>query len=271
MPEDSLPTHMIQGSLEHILFITLAVSIDYQRDANSLWQSACRTYADPETTYLFLPEKLFNKSVEAITKDMQKYKLSKKPRRDAFIWRTVALSFLKTWHGDPQEFLRDCGWDALEILSRLKSDTHIEQGRLRHEFPYLRGKKIGSLWVRMLRDNIGISHLKNLNRVPIPVDIHVARASLALGVVRGKYLGSLEPIFEKIREVWFKSTQGLSFGRREMIALDLDKPLWNLSKYGCADRSADSNDCPHKHECSVQDLCVSGKITIRNTKVELDT
>lgn len=271
MPEDILPSLMIQGSLEHILYITLTVSIDYQRDANSLWQSAGRTYVDPETTYLFYPDKLFNRSVEAITKDMQKYKLSKKPRRDAFIWRTVALSFLKTWHGTPQEFLRDCGWDALEILSRLKSDTHIEHGKLKHDYPYLRGKKIGPLWVRMLRDNIGISQLKNINRVPIPVDIHVARASLALGVVRGKYLGPLEPLFEMIREAWFKSTQGLSYGRREMVALDLDKPLWNLSKHGCADRLADGNDCPRKHECSVQDLCVYGKIAINNTKVELDT
>lgn len=167
--------------------------------------------------------------------------------------------------------MRDCDWDALEILSRLKSDTHVEQGRLTYDYPYLRGKKIGPLWVRMLRDNIGISHLKNLNRVPIPVDIHVARASLALGVVRGKYLGPVEPMFERISEVWFESTQGLNFGRKEMIALDMDKPLWNLSKYGCAERSADSNDCPHKHECSVRELCVSGKITIKNMKVEMDT
>jgi len=34
MPEDILPAGMNSGSLEHLLFITLTVSIDYQRDAN---------------------------------------------------------------------------------------------------------------------------------------------------------------------------------------------------------------------------------------------
>ncbi len=34
MPEDILPKGMAQGSLDHLFFVTLTVSIDYQRDAN---------------------------------------------------------------------------------------------------------------------------------------------------------------------------------------------------------------------------------------------
>jgi hypothetical protein len=37
MPEDILPKGMKRGSLEHLMFITLTVAIDYQRDANALW------------------------------------------------------------------------------------------------------------------------------------------------------------------------------------------------------------------------------------------
>ena len=40
MPEDELPEGVIRGSLEHLLFITLTVTIDYQRDAHELWQIA---------------------------------------------------------------------------------------------------------------------------------------------------------------------------------------------------------------------------------------
>jgi hypothetical protein len=36
MPEDVLPHSIKRGSLEHLLFITLTVSIDYQRDAEAL-------------------------------------------------------------------------------------------------------------------------------------------------------------------------------------------------------------------------------------------
>jgi len=49
--------------------------------------------------------------------------------------------------------------------------------------------------LRMLRDNVGIKKLKNLDKVPIPVGIQVARATLAIGVVRGKFNGSKQLIW----------------------------------------------------------------------------
>ena len=47
MPEDLLPKGVIRGSLEHLLFITLTVAIDYQRDANILWEVSRKTWEDP--------------------------------------------------------------------------------------------------------------------------------------------------------------------------------------------------------------------------------
>jgi len=48
------------------------------------------------------------------------------------------------------KFLEACNWNSLKILKRLKSEN----------FSYLGGNKIGPLWLRMLRDNVGISKLK---------------------------------------------------------------------------------------------------------------
>ena len=48
-PEDIIPKGMMKGSLEHILFITLTVSIDYQRDASVLGYNSRKTFEDPET------------------------------------------------------------------------------------------------------------------------------------------------------------------------------------------------------------------------------
>lgn len=48
-PEDMIPNGMIKWSLEHMLFITLTVSIDYQRDASVLWYNSRKTFEDPET------------------------------------------------------------------------------------------------------------------------------------------------------------------------------------------------------------------------------
>ncbi len=270
MPEDLLPSGVKRGSLEHLLFITLTVSIDYQRDANALWESSRQTFEDPDTRYLYDPESLHVKKPRVINVDMQKYGLSRKPKKDADIWRTVGVSFFKKWRGNPTNFLQDCNWDSMSVLRRLKEDMHLYNGKSVADYPYLRGNKIGPLWLRMLRDNVGVKELKNLERVPIPVDIHVARASLTTGVVHGRFDGRLEDIFEQIRNAWFQSVKGLSVGNREMIALDVDEPLWHLSRYGCSSRDIYGN-CPMSSKCEAREFCVKGKVSIKKSQVELDT
>lgn len=271
MPEDITPSEVERGSLEHVLFITLTVSIDYQRDAPSLWKVSRQTWQDPETRYLFDPRQLHQITFQKIVKDMQKYKLSKKPQKDANIWRTVSLTFHDKWKDDPRNFLRDCSWNSLVILPRLRNDTHLYKGKSVSDYPYLRGPKIGPLWLRMLRDNVDISELRNLDKVPIPVDIHVARATLATGVVRGDFEGRLEPLFKYIRKAWFASMEGLSLEARPMIALDVDEPLWQLSKYGCTKRNDISGFCPVRQRCEAIEYCLEGKIRIGNGLVELET
>jgi hypothetical protein len=271
MPEDITPNGVKRGSLEHILFITLTVSIDYQRDAPALWESSRKTFADPETRYLFNPKLLHETPFRKIVEDMQKYKLSKKPQKDAKIWRTVSVTLYKKWEGDPRNFLKNCNWDSSLILSRLREDTRLYNGRLVSDYPYLRGPKIGPLWLRMLRDNVDISQLRNLEKVPIPVDIHVARATLTTGVVRGSIDIRLDELFEYIRKAWFESVEGLSIKDRPMIALDVDEPLWHLSKYGCTKRNKTTSYCPYYSKCEARDFCIEGIVKIENGVVELET
>lgn len=271
MPEDIAPKGVRHGSLEHIMFITLTVAIDYQRDAVTLWESSRKTFEDPQTAYLFDPKLLHETKPSVIRKDMQKYGLSKKQYKDAEIWRTVGVTFYKKWQGHPINFLSDCGFEASKILLRLRTDTHLYNGKPRQDYPYLRGNKISPLWLRMLRDNVGITNIKNLDKVPIPVDIHIARATLATGIVRGYYSGSLEGIFEEIRKAWFDSVKGSALHERAMIALDVDEPLWHLSKYGCTYRDKSSGNCPKFTTCEVNDFCVKGQLEIDSNVVRLDT
>ena len=273
MPEDMLPTTMNRGSLEHLLFTTLTVSIDYQRDAERLWECSRMTFQDSDTRYLFNPSDLHDTPMEKIILDMQKYGLSKKPSRDARIWSTVGISFHTKWEGDPRNFLEDCNWDALTILRRLKTDSHYDNHSISPDFLNLRGDKIGPLWLRMLRDNLGITELQHLDRIPIPVDIHIARASLTLGVVRGKGTWTIKNLFEEIRKTWFESVDGLQTNSRSMIALDVDEPLWHLSKYGCTKRDKETGHCPVYSSCEAKDYCIKGKINVDvgSNMVELNT
>jgi hypothetical protein len=271
MPEDLLPSNVVPGSLEHIMFITLTVSIDYQRDAISLWEASRKTFEDIETRYLYSPIALHETKNEKIVEDMNKYGLSKKHKQDAWIWKTVGVTFYKKWEGNPVNFLKHYNHDAQKILEALKNSTHLNNGRNVADYPFLRGNKIGPLWIRMLRDNVGIEELKNLDRVPIPVDIHVARSSLALGIVKGDFEGRLDVLFEYIREAWHESVKDLNLKERPMVALDVDEPLWHLSKYGCTAREKTEGHCPLSHICEAKDLCNQGMIKIENGKVEINT
>ena len=271
MPEDIAPSGVKRGSLEHLLFITLTVAIDYQREANQMWAASRKTFEDPQTQYLYEPELLHKTPPRKIVSDMQKHDLSKKPKQDAMIWRTVGVTFYKKWGGSPLNFLEACGWDSLTVLQRLKTDSHLYNKRPVPDYPYLRGDKIGPLWLRMLRDNVGIDKLRRLEKVPVPVDVHVARATLTTGVVYGRYKGKVVDLFEYIREAWFEGVSGLSIKSRPMIALDVDEPLWHLSKYGCTKRNRVNNQCPVLHRCEAKAFCVAGKIKIEKNLVEIDT
>lgn len=271
MPEDIMPKGVVRGSIEHLMFITLTVAIDYQRDALVLWNASRKTFEDSETRYLFDPKDLQETPFKKIIEDMQKYGLSKKPQKDAYIWKTIGVTFYKKWNGDPRNFLQSCNWDAPKILERLKKDNHLYNSQWKPDYLYLRGDKIGPLWLRMLRDNVGITELENLDEVPIPVDIHVARSTLTTGVVRGQFKGNLNDLFKYIRKAWFKSVKGLNVKNRPMIALDIDEPLWHLSKYGCAKRDKNTGNCPFYHRCEIKEFCIKGRVKIEGSIVEVET
>lgn len=271
MPENLLPNNVQRGSLDQILFLTLTVSIDYMRDADVLWNNSRKTHTDPDTNYLFNPKALSEINFQLIKRDLQKHHVALRPDKDANIWRTAGISFYKKWDGDPRNFLADCGWDAPKILNRLKTDYHIYNNHPRNDFPYLRGDKIGPLWLRMLRDNAGITQLKNLDQVPIPVDVHVARSTLCMGIVKGQYKGSMNRMYEYIRKAWFESVRELRVGEREMIALDIDESLWHLSKLGCTHRDTITGQCPVFTLCEAKTFCLPGKVFVGKGMVEVDT
>jgi hypothetical protein len=55
-----------------------------------------------------------------------------------------------------------------------------------------------------------------------------------------------------------------------MIALDVDEPLWHLSRNGCTLRDPENGACPKRAGCPVADLCWPGRIKV-GTRVELRT
>ena len=135
MPEDILPIGVIRGSLEHLIFITLTVSIDKLRDANQLWEASRKTFEDPNSHYLYQLSELSSVPINKIVADMQVYGLSRRYNDDADYWRRNGITFDKAWKRDPRNFLEACAWDALSILRRLKKDKFKEKWGNKRCFP----------------------------------------------------------------------------------------------------------------------------------------
>lgn len=95
MPEDEPPPGVQGGSLDLILFITLTVAIDYQRDADALWESSRKTFANAETRYVFDPAAVHAAEPKRVRADLSKYGVPKKSRKDCDVLRTVAITFHK--------------------------------------------------------------------------------------------------------------------------------------------------------------------------------
>lgn len=249
MPEDALPARVDHGSEEHLRFITLTVAIDYMRDADALWRSGRQTLADPATAWLYDPPAVAAAGIGAVIDAMQVHGLSKKPAQDAQTWQSVCTTLARHFLGEVGVLLRRAGFDAPGLLALLRDRTLVPG------FPFLRGPKIGPLWVRMLHDNCGVA-LARLERVPLPVDIHTATATLQLACVRAEaYSGDFAPLREAIQRVWRQALEGTGH-----YPLQLDEPLWHLSRAGC--RVTRAWPCEFQARCPVGALCGASRVRL---------
>lgn len=259
LPESKPPEGVTRGSYEHTMFLTLAIAIDYQRSADALWNAARETWEDPTTRWVFMPSEIANRSESDLKLALSKYKLSKKQDKDAKIWRTVALSFLSLFEGDPRKLFEKYSYNAYEIWKAMRE----VYGK---RFPYLAGStgtsKILSLWIRMLRDEAGVE-FTHLNDVPLPVDIHTARASITTGCLVGNYSGSFNELVTQVKQAWKEACENMKY-----YPLQVDEPLWNLSRFGCSNRK-NGMSCPKKNQCRLSAFCVANDsnavITISQT------
>jgi len=251
MPELSKPKGLKRASLQHIHYITLLVALDYMKDANQLWQAGVNTFNDKEVRWVFNINSEKLKNLNTLIKALQKHKVSKKPIKDAKIWQKIAFSIKRKFGGNIIRFIAgECKNNAEDIFSRMKT-------LYRKDFPNLTGNKILPLWIRMLKEVCRVK-ITNLNKIPFPVDVHTARATIFTGCLKGESIKtSIAEIAPKVDEVWTKAAeQSKKFGK-----FDLDEPLWTLSKYGCS--KLKNKICPFFNNCPVKDFCEAVKKEIK--------
>ena len=241
MPEDRPPAGVEEGSEEHLRFITLTVAIDYMRDADLLWQSARASYEDPETAFLFDPEQVSDSGLKRVVDAMRRHGLSRKVNNDPQIWQSICTTLSMRYEGRVGSLISDARTDAMRLISLVRSSKN-------GHFPFLRGPKIAPLWIRMLHDNCRVP-LARMHEVPIPVDIHIAQATLQTGcVLPPPRSGAMGELRDATIRVWKEALGGSA-----SYPLRLDEPLWHLSRRGCRVRT--QWPCELRARCPVGDFC----------------
>ncbi|MHA1250607.1 MAG: hypothetical protein ACTSRP_11505 [Candidatus Helarchaeota archaeon] len=261
MPESDPPIGIDRGSLEHQLFITLIVAIDYLRDAHLLWENARKAYINPNYNYIFNLEELIEVDTLKLEQDLRSAGLSLRfYKNDAQIMKKVALGLKKFFNGSPENLLKQVNHDGKKALQT------IRQKQISPYFPYLKGPKIGPLWLRMLKDVCNLQI--NLISVPIAVDIHIARATFTSGAIKGRFSGTINDVRREIEKIWFEVAEFLrEKEKRNIYALSFDEPLWTLSKFGCKYRQGyNKENCKKYKICPIKNYCVNGLIQITQKK-----
>jgi hypothetical protein len=183
------------------------------------------------------------------------------PNKDVWYWKKNAETFHEQFNDDPREMMNEFDWDAIRLYDGLR-------GRYSSMFMGLSGYKISRLWIRMLKDVLDYD-LDNFQRLPIPVDTHIARASFTTGLLTGTYNGKFNIAFkDTITTAWFNA---LADSDRSPIMID--EPLWHLSKHGCLarQRRGDGKRCPEMDRCPVRDYCVDGMVSISQQGITIQT
>jgi hypothetical protein len=163
-----------RNNRENYLYFTLPVCINFQRSSPAMWAAALATWEDPDTRYLFFPEKLARTPVEQIRAGLTKHKLALQPNKHVLIWTAIAQTLHDYYDDDPRRILEEAEGDAGKLITLLQK-TH------RKRFPYLSGPKLSNYWPFILSCYTDV-RFKNMQEISIIPDTHVLQSSVQLGV-----------------------------------------------------------------------------------------
>ncbi|RKQ60437.1 N-glycosylase/DNA lyase [Thermovibrio guaymasensis] len=259
LPDDAV-REIIDGlkDEEILLLVTLTTALDYMRNADELWKSSIATFRDEEIKWVFNPNEVVRKGKEELSKALQKYRLAKKKVRDVEIWHSISKTLSEKYRGNLKELFAEYDYDVDKMFKDFQTNR-------KEEFPSISGIKLFPHWIRSLRDKLNIP-FKNVEKLPIPVDVHVARATFTTGCITGKYTskGINETVRKRVIELWEQALRGTGIAPIEMF-----RPLWLLSKYGCHYRKNDER--PKLNQCPAKEFCIEGKVVVTSSRVEIDT
>lgn len=214
MPEDSHPD-FLQGDREkRLVYFTLPMSLNYQRDSYKLWEAALKTYNDPDTADVFSIVASASMPFEELRRKLLKHKVALQPNKHIQTWRCIAETIYRNW-GTLEGFIQSSDNDFLSL-------KQVVQREHKKGFPYLSGPKIFHYWSFIIGSYGGVA-LRNRADVDIAPDTHITKCSVLLGVITQEEADKWPR--EKISAQWRTLLAGSGID-----PIDMHSPLWFWSR-----------------------------------------
>lgn len=218
MPEDARPESIEIDSFDNYHFLTLPMSLNYQRNSYTLRESAAKTYNDEECNDVFIPEAVTKMATDELREKLLKHKVALQPNKHIDTWQRISSALCDLSSGDVRKLIKENYSDVVKI-------REFMQVKYKKRFPYISGEKIFNYWLYVISDYTN-EVLINRNNITIAPDTHILQASIRLGVTK-ESLDEISKKRGKIAEEWEKILNGT-----EISPIDIHTPLWLWSKSG---------------------------------------
>lgn len=214
MPEDTNPGFKDVEKEKRIIYFTLPMALNYQRDSYKLWASAKETYLDPQTTEVFDISKSANLPMENLRSKLTKHKLALQPNKHVNTWQIISSTVNDNWKTF-ENMLCSVDYDFLKLKT-------LVQDRFKKGFPYLSGPKIFNYWSFIVME-YGNVPLKSAEYIEIAPDTHITKSSVILNVVNENELEKITK--DEISKRWRDALEGSG-----ILPIQMHPPLWFWSR-----------------------------------------
>jgi len=214
MPEDSHP--IFPDAESQLVYFTLPMSLNYQRDSYKLWEAALNTFNDKETRSIFDVKESATMSSDMLRSHLLKHKVALQPNKHVQTWQAIAKTIFERW-GSITNLVKATDADYTKLRQTIQTD--FKKG-----FPYISGPKIFNYWCFIISTYGGVQ-LKNAELIEIAPDTHVTQCSARLGVITLAEAKSLSK--QEISQRWRELLKGTGIN-----PIDMHPPLWFWSRSG---------------------------------------
>lgn len=207
------------------LFTLYTISIDYATRAEILFKKLKNLFNSNKD--FFNPNFLLTLKQNEIARILREKVGIRFPNEAAKKWLEISRVLTEKYQSDARKIFENTN-NALEVFQRVREIKGF-------------GPKLAGIFLKFMIDFGFGKNLKNIEKIPMPVDVHLARLAFKFGLINKKDYKNFIP---QISEIWSNAARNAN-----VSWLELNDALWILGAYGCKNKKC--KICPVKNFCKL--------------------